>query len=65
MGTIRRSELVRRTLLVSFSSLTKYGLKIESYRALYDWSVEGISEFWGAMWEFADIKASRRYERGC
>ncbi|MGA8904341.1 MAG: acetoacetate--CoA ligase [Candidatus Bathyarchaeia archaeon] len=56
-------ERVSQANITRFIQLVnrKYGLKIESYRALYDWSVEGISEFWGAMWEFADIKASRRY----
>ena len=57
-------ERVSQANITRFIQLVnrKYGLKIESYRALYDWSVEGISEFWGAMWEFADIKASRRYD---
>jgi len=57
-------ERVSQANITRFIQLVnrKYGLKIESYRALYDWSVEGISEFWAAMWEFADIKASRRYD---
>lgn len=41
----------------------KYGLKIESYRELYDWSVEKIPDFWGAMWAFGNIKASRGYDK--
>jgi len=57
-------ERVSQANITRFIQLVnrKYGLKIESYRALYDWSVEGISEFWATMWEFADIKASRRYD---
>jgi len=39
----------------------KYGLKIDSYAQLYNWSIENIQDFWAAMWEFGGIKASRRY----
>jgi len=41
----------------------KYGLMIDSYDELYDWSIEKIPDFWAAMWEFALIKASRRYDK--
>jgi acetoacetyl-CoA synthetase len=40
----------------------KHGLKIESYAQLYKWSIENISDFWEAMWDFAEIKASRKYD---
>ncbi|MFQ5711431.1 MAG: acetoacetate--CoA ligase [Candidatus Geothermarchaeales archaeon] len=40
----------------------KYGLKIDSYHQLYDWSIENIPDFWAAMWEFGGIKASRGYD---
>jgi acetoacetyl-CoA synthetase len=40
----------------------KHGLEIKSYWQLYDWSTERISDFWAAIWEFADIKASHEYE---
>lgn len=39
----------------------KHGLKIDSYNQLYKWSIEHIPEFWEAMWEFGEIKASRKY----
>lgn len=39
----------------------KYGLGVDSYHQLWNWSVENIADFWAAMWEFADIKASRGY----
>ncbi len=41
----------------------KYDLEINSYAQLYNWSIENISDFWAAMWEFGDIKASRRYDK--
>ncbi len=37
-------------------------LSIESYQQLYDWSVNELSDFWAAVWEFADLKASRTYD---
>ena len=40
----------------------KNDLKIESYWQLYDWSIAHPSEFWAAIWEFAEFKASRGYE---
>ena len=40
----------------------KYALMIDSYDELYDWSIENIPDFWASMWEFAQIKASRKYD---
>ena len=39
----------------------KYGLMIDSYDELYDWSIEKIPDFWAAMWEIVPVKASRSY----
>jgi acetoacetyl-CoA synthetase len=39
----------------------RYGVKIESYWQLYDWSIGRIPDFWAAMWDFAGIKASNGY----
>jgi acetoacetyl-CoA synthetase len=39
----------------------RYGLDISSYAQLYRWSIENIPDFWAAMWDFAEIKASRGY----
>ena len=40
----------------------KYGLDIDSYTQLWDWSVENIPDFWATMWEFGEIQASRGYD---
>ena len=40
----------------------KYALMIDSYDELYDWSIENIPDFWASMWEFTQIKASRKYD---
>ncbi|MDD5222541.1 MAG: acetoacetate--CoA ligase [bacterium] len=41
----------------------KHGLKIKSYSELHKWSVESIQDFWAAVWEFVDIKASQKYTK--
>ncbi|MGD2177344.1 MAG: acetoacetate--CoA ligase [Anaerolineae bacterium] len=39
----------------------EYGLGIESYFQLHSWSVEDIPDFWAAMWDFGQIRASLTY----
>ncbi len=38
-------------------------LDIQSYPQLWEWSVRRIPDFWAAMWEFAQIRASQPYTR--
>ncbi|HEX2782983.1 MAG TPA: AMP-binding protein, partial [Ilumatobacteraceae bacterium] len=33
----------------------------DSYDALWRWSVDDIAEFWESVWQFFDVRASRRY----
>ncbi|MHB8482173.1 MAG: acetoacetate--CoA ligase [Nitrospiria bacterium] len=40
----------------------KHHREIDSYDELYRWSIEHTENFWGALWEFGEIKASRHYE---
>jgi len=58
-------ELVKQANITRFicSVNKKHGLKINSYDELYKWSIENIPNFWAAMWEFGEIKASRTYDR--
>jgi len=39
----------------------KHGSDIESYNELHKWSVERLPDFWAAVWDFVDLKASRGY----
>ena len=41
----------------------KYNQNFTEYDPLYQWSIENIPDFWAAMWEFADIKASKSYDQ--
>jgi hypothetical protein len=42
---------------------TNYGLKLNSYNDLYDWSINNISRFWGEVWETTGVKASQPYNQ--
>jgi acetoacetyl-CoA synthetase len=42
---------------------TRHQLNLVSYPELYQWSIENIPDFWAAMWDFAEIKASKRYDQ--
>ncbi|HJS20969.1 MAG TPA: acetoacetate--CoA ligase [Anaerolineales bacterium] len=42
---------------------SRYQLDLSSYAQLYQWSVTNIPEFWAAMWDFAELKASRHYDQ--
>jgi acetoacetyl-CoA synthetase len=58
------SELYQRQAnMTRFIDLVneRHGLDISSYAQLYRWSIENIPDFWAAMWDFAEIKASRGY----
>jgi len=40
-----------------------YGKKFRTYRELYQWSVDSIPDFWAALWDFVEVKASRKYDQ--
>src|SRR5262245_279566 len=40
------------------------GLAFDGYDALWLWSTDaGLEDFWAAVWEFFDVRASEPYER--
>jgi acetoacetyl-CoA synthetase len=41
----------------------RHNTSFSTYFALYEWSVGNIPDFWAAVWDFLDIKASRRYDK--
>ena len=41
----------------------KHGTDFSDYDALYQWSIDNIPDFWAAMWEFADIRASSSWDQ--
>ena len=40
----------------------RYKLQLASYSDLYAWSVNNIPDFWRAVWDFVEIKASQPYD---
>ena len=34
----------------------------DDYEALWRWSVENIEDFWASIWEFFEVRASRRFD---
>jgi acetoacetyl-CoA synthetase len=40
-----------------------YGKKFRTYRELHEWSVDSIPDFWAALWDFVEVKASRKYDQ--
>ncbi len=41
---------------------SKYCRNFTDYNGLYQWSIDNIENFWAAMWDFAQIKASKQYD---
>ena len=41
----------------------RYAKDFTKYGELYQWSIDNIPDFWASMWEFADIKVSKPYDR--
>jgi acetoacetyl-CoA synthetase len=56
---IHQSNMYRFMQFVNES----YDRDFAEYAALYEWSVNHIREFWAAMWDYADIVASQRYDQ--
>ena len=56
---IKNSNMYRFMGLIN----EKYNQNFTGYAPLYQWSIENIPDFWAAMWEFADIKASKSYDQ--
>ncbi len=39
----------------------RYGLKLQNYHEMHQWSIENIPDFWAAVWDFVGIKSSKTY----
>jgi len=40
----------------------RHSMNLKTYSELYQWSVDYIPDFWADVWDFAEIKASQRFE---
>ncbi len=41
----------------------RYSKDFREYAQLYQWSIRNIPDFWAALWEFVDVKASQPYSQ--
>ncbi|XP_042897345.1 acetoacetyl-CoA synthetase-like [Parasteatoda tepidariorum] len=41
----------------------KYEVKLENYWDLHKWSIENIEDFWAEIWDFSEIKYSKKYNK--
>src|SRR5205807_3368107 len=57
-------ERAKEANLTRFLALVnkKYSLSLGSYPELHRWSIEKPIEFWSAMWEYAGIISSKKFE---
>ncbi len=58
-------ERIKQTNMYRFIRFVndRYGLDFKEYQELYQWSVIRISDFWAAMWDFAEIRFSKPYDQ--
>ncbi|MEW6423967.1 MAG: acetoacetate--CoA ligase [Bacillota bacterium] len=56
-----RKQQANMTRFIRFVN-QKYGLQIDNYNQLYNWSITNILDFWAAVWEFGKVRASQPYE---
>jgi len=58
-------EQIKNTNMYLFMKVVnqRFGLSISEYDALYRWSVDHLSDFWGTFWDFAGIKALTSYDQ--
>jgi len=57
----QRVKQANITRFISFVN-ENHALEIDTYNQLHKWSTENIPDFWAAMWEFGEIKASHNYD---
>ena len=41
----------------------QYNKQFAGYFDLYDWSISDIPDFWASVWDFVEVKASKKYEK--
>ncbi len=58
-------ERVKGTNMYRFMNVIneKHNQNFTEYAPLYQWSIDNIPDFWAAMWDFLEIKASKSYDQ--
>ena len=58
------AERIKKATMTRFIDYVnkRYGLKIERYNELHEWSINSLEDFWAAIWDFGEIIASKPYD---
>jgi len=58
-------ERIKNTNMYRFMGFIndRFDKDFTDYHSLYQWSVEDIPDFWSAVWDFVEIKASAPYDQ--
>ena len=56
------ARLERAHLTQYMDWLAKRGRRFDSYAALWQWSIDDLEGFWGSLWEYFDIRASKPHD---
>ncbi|NJL59257.1 MAG: AMP-binding protein, partial [Desulfobacteraceae bacterium] len=58
-------ERIKQTNMYRFMQHVnqKFGKNLADYPQLHQWSVENIADFWSTLWDFAGVRASKRWEQ--
>lgn len=56
-------EIIEKANMTKFIRFVneKYKKNFTSFWELYRWSIEDIPDFWASVWDFVEIKASKKY----
>ncbi len=57
-----RSKNANMTKFIEFVN-KRYNKQFKGYFDLYDWSIANITDLWASVWDFLDIKASKKYDK--
>ena len=59
------TERINNTNIYRFMQFInkRTGSRFSDFSQLYQWSIDNIPDFWATMWDFAEIKASKPYDR--
>jgi acetoacetyl-CoA synthetase len=57
-----RTAAARMTHFMAWAG-ARHGREFSDYAQLWQWSVDELEQFWGAVWEYCGVRASRPAER--
>jgi len=62
LWTPSRADIKKANMTRFLGFLKEKGHKLENYDELYRWSIESREDFWASLWDFCEVKASRKWD---